>query len=99
MSLANPIAAQPIEPVLADAVQYEQVRGNIESAIPLYRRAAATGGPHLRAVAFERMAACYRKTGMREKAVQAYRELLKFPEQRIGFINADANRPLRTLLA
>jgi signal transduction histidine kinase len=83
------IAAQDVEPALAEAVQYEQVRGKIASAIPLYRRAAATGGPHLRAMAFERLAACYRKTGMRDNAVQAYRELLKFPEQRIGSVNAD----------
>jgi signal transduction histidine kinase len=83
------IAAQAVEPALAEAEQYEQVRGNIESAIPLYRRATAAGGPHLRAVAFERLAACYRKTGMRDNAVQAYRELLKFPEQRIGSVNAD----------
>src|SRR5260370_39513705 len=47
------------------------------------------GGPHLRAVAFDRLAACYRKTGMRDNAVQAYRELLKFPEQRIGSANAE----------
>ena len=85
----EPIAAQAVEPALAEAVQYEQVRENIALAIPLYLRAAATGGPHLRAVAFERLAACYRKTGMRDKAVQAYRELLKFPEQRIGFLNAE----------
>ena len=84
----EPIAAHADEPALAEAVQYEQVRGNIEAAIPLYQRAAATGGPHLRAVAFERLAACYRKSGMRDKAVLAYRELLKFPEQKIGFLNA-----------
>jgi len=65
------------------------VRGDIASAIPLYRRATATGGPHVRAVAWQRLAACYRKTGMRDKAVQAYGELLKLPEQRIGFTNAD----------
>ena len=85
----EPIAAQTVEPILAEAEQYEQVRGDIESAIPLYRRATAAGGPHLRAAAFERLAACYRKTGMRDKAVQAYRELLKFPEQKIGFVNAE----------
>ena len=83
------IAAQAVEPALAEAEQYEQVRGDIASAIPLYRRATATGGPHVRAVAWQRLAACYRKTGMRDKAVQAYGELLKFPEQRIGFTNAD----------
>lgn len=85
----EPIAAHADEPALAEAVQYEQVRGNIEAAIPLYQRATATGGPHLRAVAFERLASCYRKSGMRDKAVQAYRELRKFPEQKIGFLNAE----------
>lgn len=83
------IAAQAVEPFLAEAERYEQVRGNIEAAIPLYRRATVAGGPHLRAAAFARLAACYRKIGMRDKAVQAYRELLKYPEQRIGFVSAD----------
>jgi len=83
------IAAQAAEPELAEAEQYEQVRGNIEAAISLYQRAAATGGPHLRAVAFERLAACYGKIGKREKAIQAYRQLLKFPGQKIGAVNAD----------
>ncbi|HUQ91097.1 MAG TPA: HAMP domain-containing sensor histidine kinase, partial [Bryobacteraceae bacterium] len=85
----GPIAAQPSDPALAEAMQYEQVRGNIEAAIPLYRRTAETGGPRLRAAALERLAACYRKIGMPGKAMQAYRELLKFPDQRIGFLNAE----------
>src|SRR5437660_5397002 len=56
-------ASQAAEPVLAEAEQYELVRGDIERAIPLYRRATAMGGRRLRAVAFARLAACYRKTG------------------------------------
>lgn len=87
--LNESIAAPAVEPALAEAEQDEQVRGNVESAIPLYRRAAASGGRRLRAFALERLAACYRKIGMRDNAVQAYRELLKFPEQRIGFIDAE----------
>ena len=71
------IAAEIAEPALAEAMRLEQVRGDLESAIPLYRRAASEGGPHLRAAAFERLAACYRKAGDRNQAVQAYRELLK----------------------
>ena len=71
------ITAQPVEPALTEAMHLEQVRGDLESAIALYRRAASDGGPQLRAAAFERLAACYRKAGDRNQAIQAYRELLK----------------------
>lgn len=83
------IAVQPVESILAEAEQYEQVRGNIGAAIPLYLRATAMSGPHLRAVAFARLAACYTKTGMRDNAVEAYRALLKLPEQRIGLVSSE----------
>ncbi|HUQ91101.1 MAG TPA: ATP-binding protein, partial [Bryobacteraceae bacterium] len=83
------IMAQAPEPALAEAMQYEQVRGNIEAAIPLYRRATGMGGPHLRAVAYQRLAECYRKTGVRERVLQAYQALLKLPEQRIGSVSSE----------
>lgn len=83
------IAAPPREPALFEAEQYEQVRGNIELAIPLYQRATQIGGSQLRVLAWQRLAACYRKTGMREKAIQAYRQLLQFPKQGMGLINAE----------
>ena len=82
------ISAQPPEPALAEAELHE-IRGNIESAIPIYQRAAATGGLHLKAVAWQRLAACYRKSGKPESAIEAYRQLLNFPSQTIGSINAE----------
>src|SRR5438105_13429545 len=62
------IATQNAEPTLTEAEQYEQVRGNIESAIPLYRRATETGGAHLRGAAFEGQGPCHRKNGGTAKA-------------------------------
>lgn len=83
------IAAPVVGAFLAEAERYEQVLGNIEAAIPLYRQATVVGGPHVRAAAFARLAACYKKIGMRDKAVQAYRKLLKYADQRIGYVSAD----------
>ena len=61
MCLMN-ASAPTVEPSLAEAEQFEQVRRKIELAIPIYKRATACGNPHLRAVAWQRLAECYRKT-------------------------------------
>src|SRR5689334_2700334 len=85
---ADRMVTAAAEPALAEATQAEQVRGNIELAISLYRRTATTGSPHVRAAAFARLAACYMKSGRRDEAIQAWRELLKYPDERIGVVPA-----------
>src|SRR5260370_12346697 len=69
----EPITPAAAEPALAEAEQYELARGDIERAIPLYRRATAIGGPRLPAVALSRLAACHKKTRNADDALQAYR--------------------------
>ena len=83
------LPARTAEPILAEAMQAEQVRGDYESAIALYERAAAAGPARVSAAALERLAACYRKTGRQVKSIQAYRALLRFPEQMIGPLPAE----------
>jgi signal transduction histidine kinase len=74
---------------LAEAEQAEQVRGNIERAISLYRHAATAASPHVRAAALARLASRYLQAGRRDDAISAWRQLLQYPQQRIGPVPAD----------
>jgi signal transduction histidine kinase len=80
--------APPVDPILTDAIHAEQSGRDLESAITLYRR-ATSGTPAIRAVAWSRLAACYRKTGRKVEAIRAYRELLRIPKQRVGPVDAE----------
>ena len=70
------------------AEQYEQVVGNTAAAVPLYQHAAEVATLGVRAIALERLAACYRKLGERQLAVETYKELLRTPSERIGSVEA-----------
>jgi signal transduction histidine kinase len=87
--LGENIATQAVEPALDEAEQLEQVRGDFEAAIVLYRQTAASGVPRVRAAALQRLAECYRKAGRRDSAVRAYRELLGLADQQIGQVSAE----------
>lgn len=70
--------AQTVEQLLPEAVQLEEVKGELEQAIKVYQ-AIITGFPDNRPVAAEacfRMGMCYEKLGKQE-AKKAYRQLIR----------------------
>jgi signal transduction histidine kinase len=79
---AEDTAPEEPVPALAEAEQQE-FRGDPEKAMALYRRAASEI-PRARAQALLRLAETYAKAGKRDLAARAYRDLLRFPEERIG---------------
>lgn len=79
----NAVQQQSVTDLFHQAVHLEEVKGDLQAAIPLYQRVARESSDHsLAAKAQLQVGTCYERLGLREARAAYQRVIDSFPEQR-----------------